>query len=77
MEDLKLRQNVVNGSVTYLEITARRTVECKIMNPWRGQEVGVSDKTTANIIPHIIDRSNSECIVFTTEKGKKYLVNKN
>jgi hypothetical protein len=62
----------IKGRVTYLEIAARRSVVCQIMNPWKGYTIHVKEVSTGNTIEYNIDKSNGECIVFSVEKGKNY-----
>jgi hypothetical protein len=58
--------------VTYLEIEARRDLPCKVMNPWPGQKVTVTDGGKS--VPVTIDKSNGECLVFAAVAGHKYLI---
>jgi len=62
-------------SVYYLEIDARRSISCQVMNPWLGKQVIVSEEGTIKALPVKIDNSNGECIVFSAIAGHKYLIN--
>jgi Glycosyl hydrolase family 95 catalytic domain len=60
--------------VYYLEICARRSISCQVMNPWPGKKVVVLEEGT-KAIPVKIDSSNGECIEFSAAVGHKYLIN--
>jgi hypothetical protein len=62
-------------SVYYLEIDARRSILCQVMNPWPGKNVIVSEVGTQKALPVKIDNSNGECIVFSAIAGHNYLIN--
>jgi hypothetical protein len=66
---------VYNGSVvSYLKITSRRNVQCKLMNPWAGKKVGIVDLKSGKSIDFKLDNVNGECITFSAEQGKNYQV---
>lgn len=60
--------------VYYVKIESRSNRVCKVMNPWNGKQVTVVDAVSNKPVKFEIDRSNGECIVFPTEKGKAYLI---
>ena len=62
-------------SVYYLEIDARRSIPCEVMNPWPGKQVIISEVETKKALPVKIDNSNGECIKFSAIAGYKYLIN--
>ncbi|MGA9406141.1 MAG: hypothetical protein WBW71_03305, partial [Bacteroidota bacterium] len=62
-------------SVYYLEIDARRSIPCEVMNPWPGKQVIISEVETKKALPVKIDHSNGECIKFSAIAGYKYLIN--
>jgi hypothetical protein len=64
----------VEGRVTYVRLHARRTGECRLMNPWPGQAVRVVDERTTQRIRHQADHSHGDCIVFEARAGGEYLV---
>jgi hypothetical protein len=61
-------------SVYYLEIEARRSTTCKVMNPWPGKTVVVRESGKTESIPFVLDKSNGECLVFATIANHKYVV---
>jgi hypothetical protein len=60
--------------VYYLEIEARRSVPCKVMNPWPGKPVVIREISKTEPIPFVLDKSNGECLVFATIANHKYVV---
>ncbi len=67
----------LKGIVTYVEISARRTVPCQVINPWKGEKIRVIEKSSGTIISHIVDTDHGECIKFSAKKGKRYLIIRN
>lgn len=64
-----------NGhGVYYVEIKARRSIPCELMNPWPGRSVVVRDAEKTEPVPSKLDKSNGECIVFSTISGHAYFV---
>lgn len=55
-------------------VKAARSLECKLMNPWPGAKIAVTDAETGSEVPCSIDRSNGECICFAAEKGHVYSI---
>lgn len=64
---------IINGSVTYVLIKSRRDLECKLMNPWPGAMVKISD-CTGKTVPYKVDTANGECLIFQCEKMASYEV---
>jgi len=64
----------IDGKTTYLEITARRSIPCRVMNPWPGEKVIIIDKETKAEVPYTLDTSNGECIIFPAQKGRCYII---
>lgn len=60
-----------NG-VQAVEIVAKRSIPCQVMNPWAGREVAVTDVASGENIPCRIDRENGECVVFEAAAGHRY-----
>ncbi len=64
-----------NASGTYyLELQARRDVQCELMNPWPGKSVTIHDTGKAEPVTVEIDRSNGECLTFAAVANHKYQV---
>jgi hypothetical protein len=61
--------------IYYVEIGARRSVPCQVMNPWPGKRVIIYEEGTKKVLPVTVDNSNGECIVFSALKGHNYLIN--
>jgi hypothetical protein len=66
----------VEGKITYVRLHARRNAECRLMNPWPGQEVRVADELTNQPIPHQTKESRGDCIVFEARSGAVYVVSR-
>ena len=62
--------------VYYVEIEARRNLQCQLMNPWPGRQVLVREPGNAKSVSFKLDKKNGECIVFATLTGHKYVVEK-
>jgi len=62
----------VRGRVTSVQLRARRTVPCRLMNPWPGQAVAIYDSATQQRVPHEIDNARGECVTFPARKGHVY-----
>jgi len=64
-----------NGDgVYYLEIGARRSVPCQLMNPWPGKSVTVHELGNARPVAVTLDKSNGECLEFAASAGHKYVI---
>lgn len=63
------------GGIYYVEIQARRNGQCQLMNPWPGQPAMVREGRKS--VPFKIDKSNGECLVFSTVAGHKYSIETN
>ncbi len=64
-----------NG-VQAVTVKAARSISCKIMNPWAGQKIAVTDLDTGAAVAHWINAENGECIVFEAKKGCAYAIDK-
>lgn len=62
------------GGVYYLEIDARRSLPCQLLNPWPGQAVTVCEIGKTNPVAVKIDHSNGECLEFAAAAEHHYLV---
>jgi hypothetical protein len=62
------------GGVCYVEIQARRDVQCQLMNPWPGRQVIVHEIGKIGAVPFQLDKRNGECLVFPTLAGHRYAV---
>jgi hypothetical protein len=60
--------------VYFLEVQSRRDNTCRIMNPWPGRPVVVREVGKTEPVAVRIDRSNGECIVFSSIAGKQYSI---
>jgi Glycosyl hydrolase family 95 catalytic domain len=58
----------------WVEIEARRDVECSVMNPWPGKPVAVRDLRISEPAQFKIDRSNGECVVFAATAQHAYSI---
>lgn len=73
--------------VLAVTVKASRSIPCRLMNPWPGQRVVVTDLTTGRQTAAAdwaadrqtdcyMDISNGECIVFQAQKGHCYSIDK-
>lgn len=60
--------------VYYVEIQPRRNNQCQLMNPWPGKKVIVHEEGKSESLPIEIDKSNGECLIFSTIANHKYLI---
>jgi hypothetical protein len=60
--------------VYYVEIQPRRDNQCQLMNPWPGKKISVREEGKSESLPVEIDKSNGECLIFSTIANHKYLV---
>lgn len=60
------------SGVTLVEIEARRSSWCQIMNPWPGEGIMIVEINTGGPIEFQSDTSHQECIAFEAGKGKTY-----
>jgi hypothetical protein len=60
--------------VYYVEIEARRNIQCQLMNPWPGKKIVVRESGNAKSVSFKLDKKNGECIMFATLAGHKYVV---
>jgi glycosyl hydrolase family 95 len=63
--------------VYYIEIQSRRDIPCELMNPWPSKQVIVREIGKTESLPFQLDKSNGECLVFSTLAGHKYSVEPN
>jgi hypothetical protein len=62
-----------NG-IYYVEIQARRDVQCRLMNPWPGRAVVVHEIGKTKSVAFQVDKNNGECIVFPALARHKYSI---
>ncbi len=62
--------------VKAVTIRAARSIPCRLMNPWPGRKVTVTDLETMQDIPVGMDTSNGECILFQAAEGHSYGIDK-
>jgi len=62
------------GRTTFLRITARRTIPCRLVNPWPGKPVRIRDEQSHAVVPYKVDATRGECLVFEAGSGHSYLV---
>ena len=60
--------------IYYVEIQPRRNNQCRLMNPWPGNPVFVHEAGKGKSIPVEIDKSNGECLFFSTIANHKYII---
>jgi hypothetical protein len=60
--------------VYYVEIEARRDIQCRLMNPWPGKPVVVHEAGKTEPVPFQLDQSNGECLIFSALTGHRYTV---
>jgi hypothetical protein len=60
--------------IYYVEIQARRDVQCQLMNPWPGKQIIVREIGKPEPLPFQLDKSNGECLVFLALTGHRYSV---
>jgi hypothetical protein len=60
--------------IVYIEVQSRRDIDCQFMNPWPGQAVVVRDAANNKKVSVKVNKSNGECLIFSTKTGHKYLI---
>lgn len=60
--------------VYFVEIGARRSLPCQIMNPWPGKQVVVHEAGKTDATPFEMNTTNGECIVFSATADRKYRI---
>lgn len=60
--------------IYFVVIEAKRGVTCSLMNPWPGKRVTISTGPKRQTIPFRVDRTNGECIVFSTQRNSSYQI---
>ncbi len=64
----------VNGVESPVTVAAVRSIPCRLMNPWPDREVRVTEATSGQVIPAVLDSANGECVVFHAEAGHTYSI---
>lgn len=64
------------GGVRAVVVKAGRSTDCKLMNPWKGREITVTDTAGGKPVPCRLDTTNGECIVFAAEAGHEYSIDR-
>lgn len=62
------------GGVSGVLVTARRSILCRVMSPWPGGRIVVTDLTADAAVAHEIDTANGECVEFAAEAGHQYSI---
>ncbi len=62
------------GGVRAVTVRARRDNACRLMNPWPGKAVSVTDLTAGGPARFALDTENGECIAFDAAAGHEYSV---
>lgn len=60
--------------VYYFEIDSRRSIPCRLMNPWLGKSVFIHEIGKIEPIHFTVDEPNADCLTFETIAGHKYLI---
>ncbi|HEX3857809.1 MAG TPA: hypothetical protein VHY30_11005 [Verrucomicrobiae bacterium] len=60
--------------VYHVEIQARRDGQCQLMNPWPGKPVIIRETEKNEPVSFEMDKTGSECMVFSTLAGSRYSV---
>lgn len=60
--------------VYHVEVQSRRNIPCRIMNPWPGEQVVVRENGISKPVPVELNKSNGECLVFSTVAGNTYSI---
>lgn len=63
-----------NGKVTCVCIEARRSVPCRLINPWPGATPLVTESSANGSDVHRLRPSGSGCLLWTAQRGKTYIV---
>ena len=64
----------IDGVTKYARIEARRDSECNLMNPWPGSAVEIYREADNQVVPYRMTNQNGECLIFSVQAGKSYLV---
>ncbi len=62
--------------VTAVTVKARRDNRCRLMNPWPGAAVSVTDVSEGRRVELALDTTNGECLVFDALSGHEYSVDR-
>lgn len=57
-----------------MEIDARRSLPCQIMNPWPRKQVVVHEVGKTETTPFEVNTTNGECIVLPAKGNCKYRI---
>jgi hypothetical protein len=63
-----------DGHVTFVRITAQRSMTCRILNPWPGNEVTVLDHEDDAAVACRTTDDHGQCLQFEAVSGKTYQV---
>lgn len=63
---------MIAGRITFVEITSRRTIPCRVMDPWPAQGTMIVETESGNTIAHETDLQMGVCLVFAAECGMSY-----
>ena len=64
------------SGVQAVTVRSVRPIPCRLMNPWPGEAVAVTDAESGAAVPVRVDRENGECLIFPTEPGHTYSVDR-
>jgi hypothetical protein len=68
----RVSAGMVEGRVTHVEITARRSIPCRLKNPWPGMRVRVRQAGSGNEVAVRSDPQFADGLVFMAEAGAVY-----
>ncbi|GAH16113.1 unnamed protein product, partial [marine sediment metagenome] len=66
---------MINNKCVFVEITSRRNIDCRFINPWGNSDISIISELSGKEIGYV-GYENSKKIIFKAEEGKTYLVNK-
>ncbi len=70
----KVSSELRDGKVTFLEISARRSIPCRIVNPWPTKNITIIDTRTNRRVPVVFDSATQQGFSFTAEAGGTYSI---
>lgn len=65
---------MVDGRTTFIEITARRSVTCRMKNPWPGNAVLIVETETGNVVLPEVETQDGELLAFDALNDRSYRV---
>lgn len=65
------------SGIQAVTVGARRDNVCRMMNPWPGRDVVITDLTDGAEISFELDRTNGECLIWKARAGHCYSVDRN